>query len=299
MNNNKTHIIPPNFISVLSFEDLGIYSSTQARNNPDTNTIISYSLLSVESIILLICIYQLLRFFKHGKLYLKKVIHILILFSMTVCIVQGTNIPAIFEEMLREAYFVFCSLVYFAVLLFWVDFYQKLTQGRGLLFIQKRTFVVYMVVYVLLYMAGFIAAQLLVYGKETSILPSIAVWWHLVFYSALMLGMLSVTLLIGGTIKSMFLNVRVRFFRKTAKMLAVVCACYIIRFIGTLSFVLIHYKPSMLPTLWDSPEGFAIIYVFDRIVPVIVFLVVMRKIPSPSSSSESLARFYTPLLNDA
>jgi len=299
MSNNKTHIIPPSFISILSFEDLGIYSSTQARNNPDTNTIISYSLISIESIILLICIYQLIRFFKNGKLYLKKVIHVLILFSMTVCIVQATNIPEIFEELLREAYFVFCSLVYFAVLLFWVDFYQKLTQGRGLLFLQQRTFVLCMVVYVLLYIGGFATAQLVLFGTENSILPSIAVWWHLAFYTAVMVGMLGVTVLIGGTIKSMFLNVRVRFFRKTAKILAVVCGCYIVRFLGTLLFVLIHYKPSMMPAEWDSPEGFLIIYVFDRIVPVIVFIIVMRKIPSPSSSTDSMASFYTPLLNDA
>jgi len=295
-NNDSYDIFLPNFLSCISFEDLGIYSSIQTSNK-NVNTITTYSLISIECIILFLCIYQLFRFFKFGKLYLKKVIHVLIVFSMTVCIAQATKIPPVFEELLHEASFVFCSLIYFAVMLFWVDFYQKLTQGKGLLFLQQRTFVICMAVYVLLYMGVFATAQFLLYGNQVSVLPSIAVWWHLAFYAIVMIGMLCVTVFIAGTIKSMFLSVRIRFFKKTAKILALICGCFILRFLGTLLFVLIHYKPSAIPSAWDTPEGFVLIYLFDRIIPVLVFIIVMRKIPSNKSSMESL-NFYTPL-NDA
>lgn len=36
-----------------------------------------------------------------------------------VCILQVGNFPLIVEELLHEFAFVFCSLIYFAVLLFW------------------------------------------------------------------------------------------------------------------------------------------------------------------------------------
>jgi len=296
--NNNNSIFLPSFMSSISFEDLGIYSSVQKRHN-HTNAIITYSLIAIECIILFVCIYQLFRFFKFGKLYLKKVIHVLIVFSMSVCLAQAAKIPPVFEELLHEASFVFCSLIYFAIMLFWIDFYQKLTQGKGLMFLQKRTFVICMACYVLLYMGSFAAAQCFLYGTKASVLPSIAAWWHLAFYTILMIGMLSVTVFIAGTIKSMFLNVRIRFFKKTAKILALICGCFILRFLGTLIFVLIQFKPSSIPAKWDSPEGLIVIYLFDRIIPVLVFIIVMRKIPSEKTSTESISNFYSPLLNDA
>lgn len=70
-------IIMYKFISVLSFEDLGIYNNNKPQDE-QIDCIITWSILSLEFCILFICLFQLWRFFSVDKLYIKKVIHILI-----------------------------------------------------------------------------------------------------------------------------------------------------------------------------------------------------------------------------
>jgi len=127
-----------NFISVLSFEDLGLYRKhhNQTRLEERTDLGVTLGLLSIECIILFICLFQLLRFILNcpGRLYLKKVVHALIALEMLVCMLQAVNIPSFYEEFLHEATFIFCSLIYFNVLLFWYDFYCKLSKGEGITF---------------------------------------------------------------------------------------------------------------------------------------------------------------------
>jgi len=293
--------------SVLYFEDLGIHIVQDREKDLDVKTYITLSLLSIECTILLICIYQLWRFFQHeARLRLKKLIHSLIALQMIVCLLQAVHIPDIYEEFLGETAFVFCSLIYFSVLLFWYDFHQKLKLGKGIEFIKQNPFVICIIVYILFYMGAFGTAQyLLNYYKKDFNLPAVAVWWHLALFTFLVVGIIYVTVLIFATTRRLYVSVRIRFFRRTAQILVVVCCCFFVRFLGTLLFIFLHHKPEYVMKGWDTPTGFAIIYMFDRIIPVVVFMVLMRKVPSApreplqtGGSSGSFGSLYAPLLSD-
>jgi len=299
------------FLSVLYFEDLGIHLVQDRERDVNIKTYITLSLLSIECTILLICIYQLYRFFKHGRLHLKKLTHILIALQMIVCMLQAIKISDVYEEFLGETTFAFCSLIYLVVLLFWFDFHQKLKQGSGILFLKQPAFAICIVLYVILYTSAFAVAEFLLLDSQQALkLPSYVAWWHLAFFTGTMIACLCVTIAISNTTRGLYQTVRVRFFKKTAKILSVICCCFILRFLGTLLFIFLHHKPESVPKGWDTPMGFVIIYLFDRIIPVVVFMVLMRKVPGavpvkPGGSgvivgagSGSFGSLYTPLLSD-
>jgi len=286
--------------NVLYFEDFGIHFTPNDQDkNVNIKTDITIALLSIQCIILFICIFQLLRFFNYAKLYLKKVMHFLVALQMIVGILQVINIPDPWEELLDETTFVFSSLTYCAVLLFWFDFHHKLKQGKGIAFLQTRAFLICTASYVILYIGSFAFALLLLSKEEAMKLPSYIIWWHLAFYTCAMMAALTITIIIANTTMGLYFTVRIRFFKKTAKILAVVCCCFIIRFLGALLFAFIHHKRSAVPHGWDTPLGFAIIYMFDRIIPVVIFMILMRKLPSVTHPNASLSNLYAPLLNDA
>jgi len=289
-----------NFISVLSFEDLGLYNKHQNKTSDEERVDlgITSTFLFIECTILLICLYQLLRFSKcAGRLYLKKVVHVLIAIEMAVCMLQAVDIPYVYEEFLHEATFIFCSLIYLIVLLFWFDFYYKLSRGEGILFLRKRSFLVSITLYILLHIGVFVATQCIVFPRQPWLLPPYVVWWHLAFYTSMMIGIFYVATRISGSIYGLYSNVRIKFFKRTAKLLVVVGCCFIIRFLGTLLFVYLHHNPTAVPAAWDTQEGFVIIYMCDRIIPVVVFMILMRKMPTSSNQgSESFSNVYSPVV---
>jgi len=290
-----------NFISVLSFEDLGLYRKhhNQTRLEERTDLGVTLGLLSIECIILFICLFQLLRFILNcpGRLYLKKVVHALIALEMLVCMLQAVNIPSFYEEFLHEATFIFCSLIYFNVLLFWYDFYCKLSKGEGITFLRKRLFLVCIALYIILHIGAFITTQYVAFPQQPWRLPPYVVWYHLAFYTCIMLGIFYVAARISGSICGLFFNVRKRFFKKTAKLLSVVGCCFVIRFLGTLLFVFLHHNPTAVPPFWETQPGFVMIYMCDRIIPVVVFMILMRKLPSSNigTDSDSFSNLYTPV----
>lgn len=65
-----------------------------------------------------------------------------------------------------------------------------------------------------------------------------------------------------------------------SQLLILVCFCFVIRVGSALLFVCIHHATHAVPTQWHTQGGFFLIYLLDRILPVIVFMILMRNTPS-------------------
>jgi len=269
----------------LSFEALGI-TVNHRKDEREYPEALCMGLLAVEMVLVVVCLVQICRFWKH-RVFLKKVVHMLIILHMIACIFQAVDIAGVYKRFLHEVTFIFCSLLYLSVLLLWVDFYENLERGFRIQFLQSNTLLWFMCGYAWFYLGMWFAIHYYAFdGKdEESLLSSYTAWWHLSFYAVILVGMLQVSYCIVAMLgKSHFpilTNRCVTFARRTSRTLGVVCFCFFLRFFSTLLFVLCQFLPVVMPQFeWDTWLGFLILYLFDRILPVLVFVILMRRVPS-------------------
>jgi len=270
------------------------HGNTQHFNKYIQEHYLKYGIVGLESVILLISFIQLIRFSKFNRLYLKKSMHTLIICQMIVCIILKTvEMSDGVRELVEEGGFVFSLLMYLAMILFWCDFHMKLTRGFGMPFLQTPTFVGLIGGYVVVYMLTF------GYLKQCTFPFYFSIgWWHATCYGVAMIAMFWTTLSILTTIRSLYFTVRTKFFRKTAEILGLVCCCFVFRLLGSLFMI-----PGMRPSSFNSEIGLILIYLQEKIIPLCVFMILLRKVPSngkSSSRSENLMNLYSNLpLNSA
>jgi len=266
----------------LSFADIGMLSKDQRQR--ENLTVVTLVLLILEVIIACLCMVQLLRFMQY-RVFLKKVVHALIIVEMLACIFQAVDIvDIVYERFLHEATFVICSLLYLSVFLFWVDFLENLKNGSSITILRSKKLLLYMGAYACVYLGLWLAIQRAFFTDEEWRLTIISRWWHLIFYASLSIGMVRVSYSIRAMLQeSQFPILTHRCFaivKKASKTLYVVSSCFMLRSFATILFIVCQNVPLQPPMHWDSWIGFLILYLFDRILPVLVFIVLMRHVPN-------------------
>jgi len=269
-------------------EDLGIHLHHQPFNKD--NSMITLGLLLLEILIVIICCIQLCRFLKH-RLFLKKLVHTLIIIQMTTCIIQAIDLPSVYSRFLHEVSFVLCSLLFFSVLLLWVDFYENMKRGFRIRVLQSHTLLWYMWIYACSYLGLWLLIEYFAFGgsNEGWVLTTYTTWWHLTFYTIATVSMIHISYSIVNMLgKSCFPALTSRclsFVRKTSRTLFFVCVCFGLRFSSTLLFAIYPHLPAFIPVVpWDSEIAFLVLYLLDRILPVVLFMILMRRVPKMTSS---------------
>jgi len=267
----------------LSFEDIGIISHPNEKQQYPLPLVIG--ILMVEATIVVVCLVQLCRFMKY-RVFLKKVVHILIVLEMLACMFQAVDIPSVYKRFLHEVTFISCSLLYFSVFLLWVDFYENLKRGLRIRFLQSNSLLLFMCGYACIYLGVWTLIQHGAFSAfDEEWLTSYSIWLHLSFYASVSAGMIQVSYSIITLLRRshypILTNRCIGLAKRTSRTLCIVCCCFVFRFFSTLIFVLCQSLPntkSLLP--WDTWLGFLMLYLFDRILPVLAFVILMRRVPS-------------------
>jgi len=257
---------------------------------PENIFTVAMVMCGLAAAIFTMTIFQLIRItrLKVDSTYFKQIVHISIALQMIGCVMQNleiadvTDYPCWVYFAIQEFDFLTEAAAYFTLMLFWTNFYFRIVHGRVLCPFQSNVFGVCILISALLYLSLF-CSFCYDYVQDDChtgwlILRKYLYWWHVSFFIVTAIVFLVITIKIWIQIRT--LHGRFRHKRKTLKVLGFLAVLTVFRSLVDLVFEHVPETSRIAFIYWDTWVGFFAYFMLESIMPSVIFLLLLGRIPS-------------------
>jgi len=261
-----------------------------ASQEPENIFIVAVVISGLAAAILTITSIKLVRISYHtpDPSYCKKIVHISIAIQMIGCIMQNLEIANVTQYdcwlyfAIQELNFLTEGAAYFTLLMFWTNFYFRIVHNRVLWPFQSNAFGISVTVVAAAYLSLFCwyCHKKVEDDCRTGwyILRIYLYWWHVGFFIIAAIAFLVITIKLRIQIET--LHGRFKHKRKTLKVLSVLAILTVFRSVVDGVFEHVPETNKIAFIYWDTWVGFFTYFMLESLIPSVIFLILLGKIPN-------------------